>query len=1819
MTVPPEATAGDFHPLSQSFSSLENDTALKELSEAFGSSLSWSWSSSSSSSSGDDSNNIKHQKAQRHPTNQNRPMTHPSQPKQKQEGEEEALENDSEPFDMHTGTNDRTSKTLDDERQSTSALLQVMASLERDAIHDIQQALHETSTVLASSSSSYSSQHSIKRLEATIESSNGRQNYSTSWNDNNEKAVNTIPSLSSSSCSPPSDLFPMEDDSISITDSYVFHRTIKEKKNSRQNTNNRNECPSNDKIDVEEDDDDVDSTIQALRQQVEFLDGLLDDINLLRRNPNGDSQEDGLEEDISKLEQCELLIQQEIQAIDRVLWMSPFGMGGDADQHASIVEDRHEGEASDSGTDGNNEGTVTPTPREPADELEGQSQEDRLHIEHGTEETIREVSFEESTSVTESKVGDRDHGEIDLLPKKSFPADQDLQQLQERMQQEQDQIPEARDEMPETRDCRSCEEIVAVASAGWFDFQALQQALPWGKSTDTKQNVLLNIQMDSKLPSTKGTENDPEIDAAPIVKSATGDSQQISPSYLEQKFNQESINPISVQEKGEEINIGEDVNLSDDVPKRILVPHPTSTTKSPSSLENITLFLDGVSSSGTMESNLESTDEKEKDDRIKQLAADNSAHAQASLLAITSMARGLDNKAPPKRGIPIQSTIPNKCHTISPSTQSTSGTNAAVLCGAESNSSLSAINREPQVEHSRMENEEKLHYNIPQDHLKLYQDADNLLADNGGNANQKTSGTHAFHTVVSPMICEMATKEMLIILQNAQLSEKNSCVDDCKDIGEGIEQTMSRFLEENCMDMDNLNGSTEEITSPTSRHTVTSLSDHAFDEQSSCDDSEDDRRMPKSDTDTYLHVPSMEQTKNSSPRKAMPVSMGSLHPIEFMCNQQTSSNEAASDRMSRLLQRRPQQLSEAFVAEFQSENSSDSGSLESTKADRTQIGVGKEKIMWMDEDVDNLPDTPVFILQEEPSFGQGSIHDDKISKGGTSGQHMDKIEECPLVRKWPSNETELRGVRTSTNPFEETFNYSQWMQNRRHRESLQFTPFDESFHQTNPVNDDSQSSMESIENTMTTTTTSADQSNLDFELDFASDVEPIIISPSSSHVNEKRGDIPALESLMSSPRNINSSPSDELHHVRSSLRRCSSDEGWEAQKTLSTDRAKGVLSSFIKAIKNTKGVPWDEKGLALSPSKVSTFFGEARSPFDTKSPSRRGKVGQSARTKLSPERNIRQKLTVLKDAMTSPIPVLRSPASIREEKSTESNGHDADGDNTLNDVMDRSIRSLLEAPTEENWHVTPNEDTLSQDEEIQQTLSRIAARLQSRPWPNRPSTERTEIQKKGMGYGDPLYDCVDCICGDEDVNILQKIHIQGVENPQSEELEKVTTIGSACRILSANNSGDTGGGGFFVASTASADDKIRVIGIHVTCISHKFPTASAALQPSDETDQADDSLTTRSKVDEGVFRNDEQQSQEKTDDTDGFPIDDDNYYPYVIPKSISFVDPPSAMTAGLGRNHRNACISDGTDIVKAVSYHDGFDTDRLLEGHPVQASLWTEVQESRHKTRGESSFAGSNTSCIIADTGAGRDPERYCESIETSNCDESASTTTTTTNTTVCRSDQSSHHSQTKTRRYDEIVQTLLTKTQQLLDAMLKFDYLEYSSLTTDDITGIQIDGRFLQGRSFHSYFGKKATGNALITSGKKKKTTTSATTTSSSASFLDQFPIQQSISSPTVRLVSSQVAVVSYKVTRKILERGRIVESEIYETRVWEHRPGYQGQATSDKIEDAWLNCHYHVSAVDPTAAASSTSNRRSSVTSLSAGKKSSNSSSSIPHLDMQ
>jgi hypothetical protein len=222
-----------------------------------------------------------------------------------------------------------------------------------------------------------------------------------------------------------------------------------------------------------------------------------------------------------------------------------------------------------------------------------------------------------------------------------------------------------------------------------------------------------------------------------------------------------------------------------------------------------------------------------------------------------------------------------------------------------------------------------------------------------------------------------------------------------------------------------------------------------------------------------------------------------------------------------------------------------------------------------------------------------------------------------------------------------------------------------------------------------------------------------------------------------------------------------------------------------------------------------------------------------------------------------------------------------------------------------------------------------------------------------------------------------------------------------------------------------------------------------------------------------------------------------------------------------------------------------------------------QIEQVRNQQQRDGQNSSPNLSTVV-NMGTMRNTDEYCESMTTDSSDAIEEETTTTTVTT----------SKNARTNYDAIVETLLSNTQSLLDSIERFEYETYSKVTTGDITGFLEDGRFVQGRSFHCYYSSIA----CLDNHK----TTRINTSKVARSYLDQVPIHQSVSRPTVRLVSTNVAIVSYVVKRKVLAKGKISETELAETRVWEKRMIDNGCGCKT---ETWLNCHFHISKGKPSS----------------------------------
>ena len=125
-------------------------------------------------------------------------------------------------------------------------------------------------------------------------------------------------------------------------------------------------------------------------------------------------------------------------------------------------------------------------------------------------------------------------------------------------------------------------------------------------------------------------------------------------------------------------------------------------------------------------------------------------------------------------------------------------------------------------------------------------------------------------------------------------------------------------------------------------------------------------------------------------------------------------------------------------------------------------------------------------------------------------------------------------------------------------------------------------------------------------------------------------------------------------------------------------------------------------------------------------------------------------------------------------------------------------------------------------------------------------------------------------------------------------------------------------------------------------------------------------------------------------------------------------------------------------------------------------------------------------------------------------------------------------------------VETLLRKNKELLTSISKFDYENYQTLVTNDLTGIEpgSKGQIQQQQAFHRYFLDTST------------------------------LVDISMVAPRVRFISDGAAVVTYIRSDKAIERdGTLTTKRTSETRIWEKCPGQSKD---------WVNCHYHQSKAD-------------------------------------
>jgi len=121
----------------------------------------------------------------------------------------------------------------------------------------------------------------------------------------------------------------------------------------------------------------------------------------------------------------------------------------------------------------------------------------------------------------------------------------------------------------------------------------------------------------------------------------------------------------------------------------------------------------------------------------------------------------------------------------------------------------------------------------------------------------------------------------------------------------------------------------------------------------------------------------------------------------------------------------------------------------------------------------------------------------------------------------------------------------------------------------------------------------------------------------------------------------------------------------------------------------------------------------------------------------------------------------------------------------------------------------------------------------------------------------------------------------------------------------------------------------------------------------------------------------------------------------------------------------------------------------------------------------------------------------------------------------------------------------LIDLTQTLLNAIARNDWITYAELCDPSLTAFEGEarGHLVEGLDFHRFYFE--TGEAQR--------------------------VQSTISSPHVRMLSEEAAVVSYiRLVQRLDASGGAETLRFEETRVWQ------------KIDDAWRNVHFHRSAND-------------------------------------
>ena len=121
----------------------------------------------------------------------------------------------------------------------------------------------------------------------------------------------------------------------------------------------------------------------------------------------------------------------------------------------------------------------------------------------------------------------------------------------------------------------------------------------------------------------------------------------------------------------------------------------------------------------------------------------------------------------------------------------------------------------------------------------------------------------------------------------------------------------------------------------------------------------------------------------------------------------------------------------------------------------------------------------------------------------------------------------------------------------------------------------------------------------------------------------------------------------------------------------------------------------------------------------------------------------------------------------------------------------------------------------------------------------------------------------------------------------------------------------------------------------------------------------------------------------------------------------------------------------------------------------------------------------------------------------------------------------------------------LLEVSRQLLAAVAAGDWQAYRQLVTDDLTCFEPEarGQLVEGLPFHEFYFRLPADPAKPAR-----------------------PVQNTIASPVVRLLSDTVALVAYvRLTQTLDEAGRPVTKPCEETRLWQ------------KIDGRWRHVHFH------------------------------------------